>query len=41
MGRPALIDAASIGSVVFGLQDYWPLTIRQVYYRLVVEGAIG
>jgi hypothetical protein len=37
MGRPALIDDDSILKVVFGLKDYWPLTIRQVYYRLVVE----
>lgn len=26
--------------VVFHLKDYWPLTLRQIYYRLVAAGYI-
>ena len=34
-------QAEQIISVVNGLSNYWPLTLRQIYYRLVAAGIIA
>ena len=34
-------QAEQILSVVNSLSDYWPLTLRQIYYRLVASGVIA
>ncbi len=31
----------TVNAVVDSLRDYWPVTLRQVYYRLVAAGAIA
>jgi hypothetical protein len=36
----AKVQLAKIGAVIDGLRDYWPLTLRQVYYQLVAAGMI-
>ncbi len=32
--------AANVTAITEELQDYWPLTLRQIYYRLVANGCI-
>ena len=32
--------AAGVLAVVEGLKDYWPLTLRQIYYQLVASGRV-
>ncbi len=34
-------QADEIIAVVNGLSDYWPLTLRQIYYRLVAAGIVA
>ena len=34
-------QAEQIIAVVNGLSDYWPLTLRQIYYRLVAAGIVA
>lgn len=40
LSKKAKVKAEYVSEIIYGLKKYWPLTLRQIYYRLVAEGYI-